>query len=259
MSQITIVNHLKAVKKVIKDTGQIFPSQDTVAGYLAAFRHQDYSYSHIRNTTGSLRQYLNFWGTDLRVKLPKKPEKLFKEILTVQEIRKLLAVCDNLQVRALIMFLACTGIRTKELKKLRVKDLDFKNLTVRIIEGKNFCDREICMLAECAEVLQRYIKKYHKTAEQLVFTDASGRQFLPDSFRRIFKQIKLKSALNKPVHIYIFRHSLATNMLLAGADILTIQKQLGHKDIRTTLGYISHTTEIFKKQYRKYTPNYLKS
>jgi len=259
LGEVTVEGYLKAVKKFIMDTGGLFPSKDTVVGYLAAFRKANYSYSHIRNTTRAMCWYLGFWGIELKLKNPKKPERLIKEILTSGEIRKLLTACRNLKAKAIVALLAYTGIRTGELKRLRVEDLDFENLTVRIVQGKNFRDREICASAESAKILQRHIKRQRKTSRQLVFGDRRDRPVSAKSLKKIFNQAKRRAGISKRIYVYIFRHSLATNMLLNGADIMTVQKQLGHKDVRTTLGYISHTPEIYKKQYRRFVPKFLSS
>jgi hypothetical protein len=60
----------------------------------------------------------------------------------------------------------------------------------------------------------------------------------------------------KRIHPHIFRHSLATNLLLRGCDLLTIQYQLGHSDIKTTIGYIQFTPEIYRRKYDAFCPRY---
>ena len=82
-----------------------------------------------------------FWGMDMRFKLPRKPERLVREVLAPEQIRRLIAACADVKSRAVVALLAYTGMRTAELRELKAGDLDFKNLTVRIVMGKNFRDR----------------------------------------------------------------------------------------------------------------------
>lgn len=75
--------------------------------------------------------------------------------------------------------------------------------------------------------------------------------------RRTLRRIARRSGTPKRIHPHIFRYSLATNLLLNGCDLVTIQNQLGHSDIRVTMLYVQFTPKIFRRQYDAFCPDYL--
>ncbi|MDI6606282.1 MAG: tyrosine-type recombinase/integrase [Candidatus Omnitrophota bacterium] len=257
LGKVTVGGYITCIKKFIKSTGKLVPSKDVVLGYLAAFRNLEYSYSHIRNTTRLLWWYMKFWGVNLELKYPRKPERVIKDILTEPEIMRMIKACQNSKDKAIITLLAFTGIRMKELRQLRVRDIDITKRTLTVINGKNSRDRIICISAECAELLKIFIEDHKKEPEDYLFGDAQGRRISAKLLRRLFRELVAKVRIKKKVSVHIFRHSLATNLLINGCDLITVQRQLGHKDIKTTLLYIQYSPEIYRKQYDKYMPQYL--
>ncbi|MDD4980265.1 MAG: tyrosine-type recombinase/integrase [Candidatus Omnitrophica bacterium] len=257
LGKVTVEGYIKCIKKFIKSTGKLVPSKDVVLGYLAAFRNLEYSYSHIRNTTRLLWWYMKFWGMNLELKYPRKPERVIKDILTELEIMRMINACQNIKDRAIITLLSFTGIRMKELRQLRTKDIDIAKLTLTVINGKNSRDRVICISAECAELVSAFIARYDKEPEDYLFGDGQGGQVSAKLLRRLFRELVAKVMIRKKVSVHVFRHSLATNLLINGCDLITVQRQLGHKDIKTTLLYIQYSPEIFRKQYDRYIPKYI--
>lgn len=252
LGKITAANHMRAVNKFIDETRQIFPSQDAATGYLAGLRGGNPSFSHIRNTTRALWWYFQFWGMELKVKYPKKPKTEVSETLSQTEIARLILECKMPKDKAVIMLLACAGIRTKELRSLKAKDVNLKKRTLFVRQGKNFRDREICITAECATAVKVFLRGQNKHPKDYLFGEGKEIPLSLEYLRVLFRKLEKSAKINKMLHVYLFRHSLATNLLFNGADILTVQRQLGHKDVRTTLSYINYTDKLFKRQYQKY-------
>ncbi len=247
-----MANHARAVSKFIKETGQIFPSQDSAIGYLAGLRGGNPSYSHLKNTSRALWWFLKFYGINLEIKNPKKPKTEVQEVLSVKEIGRIISRCGTRKEQALMRVMACAGIRTTELRNLKAKDVNFKKRTLFVRQGKNFCDRKVCITAECAKFLKFYLASERKLPEDFLFGGGKSKPLSLEYLRSMFDRLQKRANINKRLYVHLFRHSLATNLLLDGADILTVQRQLGHKDVRTTLAYINYTDKIFKRQYEKY-------
>jgi integrase/recombinase XerD len=257
LGQVTTQNYIKGVKRFIRETEMLFPSKDVVIGYLGAFRELEKSYSHVRNTTKNLEWYMKFWKVPIKLKYPRKPETIIKDILTEDEIQRMIKACKTIKDKAILSLLAYTGVRTKELRNLKVQDIDLKKLTLTVIKGKNSRDRIICISEECGEIIEKYLKEFSKKPKEYLFGNNRNQQISRKLLSRLFCEVSERAGIKKRVCVHILRHSLATNLLINGADLVTVQKQLGHKDIKTTLIYINYTPEIFRKQYNRYVPKYL--
>lgn len=256
LSEITARNHVRTVKSFIKNTDRAIPSPDSAMGYLGGLRGRGLSYSHVRNTTRGLWWYFQFWGIKLKVKYPKKPKTEVQETLADKEISKLIKRCEAAKDKALILLLSCAGIRTRELRNLKVKDVNLKKLVLSVVQGKNLADRTICLTPECAEAIKTFLREQNKYPEDYLFGEDQNKPMSIERLRALFRRLEKSAKINKRLHVYLFRHSLATNLLMNGADILTVQRQLGHKDPRTTLSYINYTDKLFHRQYQKYMPRY---
>lgn len=256
-TELTAYRAMNDVKHFYEKTNTIVPTESDVLSCINDMKLHPYSYSSIRNTLGSLKQLMFFWGLaapDIRLK---KPEKLVKDFLTEQEIQKMIKANTVVKEKALLSLLSYTGIRFSELRNLQVAHIRFSELCVFVEQGKNHRDRIVCITSACAELLQKHITIAKKKQSDYVFGDSTNRKVSSKILRRIFRQTQKKAHVKKHVYAHLFRHSLATNLLLKGADLVSVQRQLGHKNISTTLTYINFTPELFRMQYEKYVPNYI--
>jgi len=73
---------------------------------------------------------------------------------------------------------------------------------------------------------------------------------------KIVKRYAGKAGLRKDVTTHVLRHTLATNLLLNGTDVTLVQKQLRHRDIKSTMIYLHITTEKQKELYDRFSPKF---
>lgn len=254
----TIENYRRITAKVLREVETIAPSCEQMQQYVAALYGRGYSYFHLTNTIRSIESYMAFIGDPIRFGRPRKPRPIAKDPLTEAEISVILAACRNSREKAMLSLLAYTGIRNQELCDLRVRDVDMARNLVHVLNGKGSRGRTICMSGDCTQVLMQYVAAYPRPPEAYLFTTLRhGLQYSPYALRRLVKRIVARTGCKKRVHPHLFRHSLASNMLARGANLLTIKEQLGHSFIETTMIYIRSRPQRVQSEYQLFVPSYL--
>lgn len=239
LSKGSINNHRKIVKKAIIETGIIHFEHADIKKYVFGLHGASYSYCHLVNTIRALEAFMEYLGDPIKLGRPKKPKRIISEVLTEAEIANIVTACRNIREKAIIVLLAYTGIRNQELCNVKVQDVDFGHNTVRVIAGKGSKSRVVHMSGDCTTVLLQYLSEYPRQSADYLFTSKrNGQQYATWSVRQLIKAIVSRTGIKKRVYPHLFRHSLATNMLCRGANLLTIKEQLGHAFIDTTMIYI---------------------
>lgn len=188
--------------------------------------------------------------------------------LNEEEMARLLAQPDlqtitGVRDRAIIELLFSSGLRVSELVGL---DKDHINLKRRefMVRGKGQKDRPIFISTEAAKWVEHYLQKRQDTAKPLFVrysgtkkVDLSGNfhRLTARSVQRIVARTALLAGITKHVSPHTLRHSFATDLLMNGADLRSVQAMLGHSNIATTQIY-THVTDphlraIHEKFHRK--------
>jgi integrase/recombinase XerD len=188
----------------------------------------------------SVRVLKQHWF-DEEIQCPKRPLSL-PTVLSADEITRLLEHTRNLKHWTMLATLYATGLRSKELRLLKVSDIDSPRMVLHIRNGKGQVPRDLVLSPVLLERLRVYWR-WRKPKEWLF--PSQERQEHPmggRSLRVICANAGRRAGIEKPVHPHVFRHSYATHLLEAGADLRTIQVLLGHVDIRTTACYLRVST-----------------
>lgn len=244
---VTVAGYMRCLRKFLREHEDIWPSQTEVIEYLSDYKLRGASYSHVRNLSRLFVWYFSFWGEEFQPAYARKPTVLPKETLSESEIRELIARANSLKERSLLSLIACSGIRTRELRNLRIRDLDLVNKQILVVAGKNKRDRLVCITDECVELLGQFT--IGRDPNEYLFGDLNRRMS-----RKYLWQLFKRLSPDKRLYVHLFRHSLATNMLYRGASLLAVQRQLGHKNIETTMGYLAYTQAAFRKEYERTAP-----
>jgi site-specific recombinase XerD len=175
---------------------------------------------------------------------PKKTVHKLPQVLSREEVSKILDSTPCLRDRLMLELLYSAGLRTEELMNLKVNDIDSKRMRIRVVQGKGHKDREALLSERVLDHLREYWK-YCKPKDYL-FPAKSGEPDKPLSssvVRKMFKQVKKKAGIKKNGSLHMLRHSFATHLLETGHDIKTIQILLGHNHISTTMVYLHITMD----------------
>lgn len=141
---------------------------------------------------------------------------------------------------AVVEFLFATGVRVCEVSRLKIEGIDLKSGTVRI-EGKGKKERYIQIgNSETLKILNEYYKLYREEIERsgYFFVNNRGRRLSEQSIRILIDKHAKNAGISLHITPHMFRHSLATYLIEAGADISYVQRILGHSSIKTTQIYI---------------------
>ncbi len=185
--------------------------------------------------------------------------------LSPEEVDRLFAQSDinklpGLRDRAILELLFSSGLRVSELVGL---DRDHINLKRRefMVRGKGQKDRPVFISPDASEWIQRYIEKRSDTTKPLFVRysgskkiDLSGNfhRLTARSIQRMVARYALLAGITKHVSPHTLRHSFATDLLMNGADLRSVQALLGHSNISTTQIYTHVTDPHLKAVHQKF-------
>jgi site-specific recombinase XerD len=173
---------------------------------------------------------------------PRKEKKL-PEVLSEEEVTKILKQISNLKHKCIIYMIYSAGLRLTEVVHLRVSDIDSDRLQIFIRSAKGNKDRYSILSSSILKLIRKYYKIYKP--KYWLFESKPDQQFSKRTIQRIFKVALQKSKINKHASIHTLRHSFATHLLEHGTDLRYIQELLGHRSSKTTEIY-THVTKTAK-------------
>lgn len=172
---------------------------------------------------------------------PRK-EQYIPDIPSVEEVQHLIAQAKNVKDRAFMLLLYSTGIRLGEALHLEIKNIDAGQKRIRIEKGKGAKTRYVPMPDMLLEELRIYYKQY-RPYQYLFNGKVLGKTWNDTRVQQFMKLAAKQAKITKRISPHILRHAFATHSLKLGLDLVSLQKILGHKYIKTTLGYI-HLAEL---------------
>ncbi|MBI2552522.1 tyrosine-type recombinase/integrase [Candidatus Uhrbacteria bacterium] len=164
----------------------------------------------------------------------KKPHTL-PEVLSKEEVRRMIDVTANPKHKCMIQILYGTGVRVGELVQLRMRDIDFERNCIRVVQGKGAKDRMGLLPKSIRDLLEG--QKRVKQPTDFLFTSYDGGRLTEATVQKVVRSAAKLASIQKEVTPHTLRHSFATHLLEAGTDIRYIQELLGHAKIATTQIY----------------------
>ena len=238
-------------------------------GYLVHLTERQLDRATIHLKMSALRSFYKWLVRTERVKqnplvgltLPKKGRKLPK-FLTIQQIEALLEAPlkgktgDGLAAwrdKAAMETVYSAGLRIHELVQLNDDDVDVLGEVVRV-RGKGKKERLAALGGPAIETLQKYLAMRARSTRGPLFVNKFGGRMTARSMQRMLKKYLTAAGLDPSLTPHKLRHSFATHMLDAGADLRSVQELLGHANLSTTQIYTHITPERLKKVYEKAHP-----
>jgi integrase/recombinase XerC len=276
-------NPLGAAEMTIDDLAEVVPAKEAilteqiinltpadVRSYLALLRGSNYSKSTCARKLATLRSFYKYLLREGKVesspvsiiRTPRLSKHLPK-CLDIEQIEALLEAPDTTNIlgardRAILDTIYSAGLRISELVALNIQDLDEFNGAVRV-KGKGKKERLAPLGSEAIKTIDHYLTMRSAASGErpvrgALFVNRAGRRITDRSIRRkLNKYMKLAGI---PLHIspHTLRHSFATHMLNAGADLRSVQEMLGHENLSATQIYTHLTTRRLQEVYQKAHP-----
>ena len=175
--------------------------------------------------------------------------------LNPEELQRLfeqpkLDTLQGLRDRAILELLFSSGLRVSELVNLNREDVNLKRREF-MVRGKGGKDRPVFVSLVAAECITNYIQKRQDNARPLFIRYSGNKQIslsgnyfrlTARSMQRLIAKYALLAGITKHVSPHTLRHSFATDLLMNGADLRSVQAMLGHSNISTTQIY-THVTD----------------
>ena len=257
LNSTTVYNHVSAIRRLFPAIG-FHPTARKANEILTNMRKAGLSYSHQANTSVALERYGEFSHVRIKLGRPKQPRLLVPNTMSEAEISRILAAGRTDRERAVLVLLAYSGIRNKELCCLRVEDLDTQSQLIRVHGAKTQRDRVVAVVSPCLAVLVDYLKTRNGGPKDWMFlTSRNKNQLQTQDLRKMVRTVAKRAGITKRVYPHLFRHSLATNLLVRDSGILAIKEQLGHVHLQTTMRYLHSTPGRLQEEYRIHCPVYL--
>jgi len=188
-----------------------------------------------------------------------KREKPLPSVMQPSDIALLLEQPDittplGIRDRAFLELLYASGLRISELVGIDIGDIELRARLVKV-RGKGSKERIVPFGSKAEEAIRAYLPVRHAPAEEeALFVNYRGERITARSVRRLFDKYVRGAALRAGISPHTMRHSFATHLLNAGADLRGIQELLGHASLSTTQKYTHLNDWELLKVYRKAHP-----
>lgn len=242
-------NYVRGVRQLMIHCNKL-PEEctvDEIKSYLVHERDKsNLSSSTINIRVCSLKYYFRnvVYRPDLVVKIPNpRIQKYDTEIITGQELNLLFRSCRDMRQLLILQLMYDTGIRVRELRRLRASDFDKQHRSITILNSKGKITRVVYYGDRLRGTLIKYCKARggvpkNTLIDSYVLADSS---LTMSGVQHIVREVVKRAGIKKRIHPHTFRHTFAVHYLNYGGSIFSLQRLLGHVNITTTLHYLKYT------------------
>lgn len=255
----------------VDETGEVEPDSiraEHVRNYLAELLRRGSSRATVQRRLFAIKAYFRWRELSLgrpspvsTMRSPKAEQRLppvlnERDAMALIEADRSINSRVRLRDRAILEVLYSVGLRVSELVNLDWRDIDEQLGLVMIRSGKGKKDRLVPIGEPALEALRAWRKIVPGLASQdrPLITNLRGRRLTARAVQKIVAGRLIAAGISTPITPHGLRHSFATHMLNAGADLRSIQEMLGHSSLATTQRYTHVSVRHLKEVYRRAHP-----
>jgi integrase/recombinase XerD len=239
------VNSLRRYFRYKKNTFEILDVEN-IRSFLLQMHKKNYAGQTVNLYLNAIRFFyreVEKQPVSMKLKFSRKSKKL-PVILSRTELQLIFDSLSNLKHKLMLSLAYGSGLRVNEVVTLKVKDIDFAQLTIHLKAGKGKKDRITIFPESIKGNLVNLIR--NKESGQFVFESERGGKLTTHTAQKVFKNALKIARIKKPATFHSLRHSFATHLLENGVSIRYVQELLGHKSIKTTQVYTKVTNPSLK-------------
>lgn len=274
LANSTVVSYSRDLMKfsqflAVRDISPLTVTLDQIVQYIKELG-VSLSPRSVARSISSLKTFFRFLVAEGKIesspaRLLETPRILYRlpGVLSREEVERLLAQPDidsprGQRDQAMLESLYATGLRVSELVGLKISNINLEAGYVRTL-GKGSKERVVPMGRKAQEAVRHYLSDGRLQLlkdgnSPYLFLNPSGRPMSRQGFWKMIKRYGIKAGIKKEISPHSIRHSFATHLLGAGADLRSVQVMLGHADISTTQIYTHISGERLKEAHEKYHP-----
>lgn len=241
-SQSTIDTYSSCLKVLIQNAGNDL-NPEKIKDFLITINNRSYHKQLVAATRIYYRFVIKQHISLDDLPYPRKAEKI-PEVLSVDEMRKIIEFPKNLKHQAVICLLYDCGLRIGEILRLQLKDINRERMEIYIRASKQNKDRIVPIEPATLYLLEQYYKAFKPV--NYLFNGQKKEQYTETSINNLLKYWAKRAGVNKKIHAHKVRHTYATHLHENGTDLNIIKDLLGHSDVRTTEIY-TKTSQAKKK------------
>lgn len=246
----------------------------TIREYMAKLYQDKRKKTSIARKLATLRTFFKFLCREqvlemnpARLVSSPRLEKRLPRVMSIDDVVQFIETPDpetalGLRDRAILELLYATGCRVSEIAGMNLEDIDFKHETIRV-RGKGRKERFVPFGSKAKEALNKYFEvrgailaeaPEHKRDARVLFLNYQGTRITTRSIGRLIDKYVKECAMANDISPHSLRHSFATHLLSAGADLRAIQELLGHARLSTTQIYTHVSIDQLMQVYDKAHP-----
>ena len=215
-------------------------SNEVIREYLLERMSNKMNWKTVNIDHSALKKYVSVvsgkdWDVDM---LPRpKTEQSLPDVLSQNEVSRLIDSAGLLKYKMLFLFMYATGLRLGEVSNIRIKDIDSDRLQIKVVKGKGKKDRLVDVPIELIEVLREYYRIY-RPKDILFYGSTPEEEMKNRTVQQAVKSAAKRAGILKDVTPHTLRHCYATHHMENGTSVVYIQKMLGHTALKTTAIYL---------------------
>ncbi len=245
-------------------------STTEIMNYFVQLQEIGLAHTSIARKRSSIKTFYSFMLEEeiaILVKLEKLPKIKFSQKLPqILSVREMLYLLDSITTentlgmrnKAMLELLYASGLRVSELINLTIHDIYWQDKIVRVTGKGNkqrlvpVAEKSLKFVVDYYNNNRNFLKKNRETA--IMFLNRFGNPLTRMGVWKIINKIALKAGIKKHISPHTFRHSFATHLLEAGANLRIVQTLLGHVSINTTQIYTNIDRSFIIKEHKLYHP-----